>query len=99
MTTPTILQDGRRVQADGCCDMETALGAVGPTEGQPELSWRTLYSYIGLADKVEWYLLCQCCVGSGEHAWSPSGHGVDPDGGHYSCGPCAATGEFKVAIP
>ena len=97
MTTQTILQDGRRVQADECLGLEDALGAVYPT--RPQLDWRTLYSYIGLADTVSWYLECFCCNGSGEHAWSPSGHGVDPDGGHYGCGPCAGTGEFKVVTP
>ncbi len=90
MPNPTILTDGRRVQAEECCDLEAALGAVGPNEGQPELS----------CDGNQWYLICQCpgCA-SGEHAWSPSGHGVDPDGGHYGCGPCAGTGEFKVVTP
>ena len=89
--TTTVLTDGRKVQTDECCDLETALGAVSPY--QPELSWGGNYV-------TRWYLICQCpgCA-SGEHHWSPSGHGVDPDGGHYGCDPCKGTGEFKVEMP
>ena len=83
---PTILHDGRRVQADECCDLETALYGPG---NRPALG----------KHMTNWYLLCQCCGGSGEHHWSQSNHGVDPDGGHYGCEPCKETGEFKVEMP
>ena len=82
----TILTDGRKVQADECRDVEAALF------GSNNLA---VLQYLS---PIAW-LECQCCQGSGEHAWSPSDHGVDPEGGHYGCGPCAGSGEFKVEMP
>ena len=48
------------------------------------------------SDLMELMIECQCCHGSGEHLWSPSGYGVDPDGGHYTCEPCDGYGECKI---
>ena len=85
---PTYLIDGRLVQAKECLVLELAL--TGPTyTNRPQLFGR----------KMEWYVECQCCDSSGEHSWSPSGHGGDPDGGNYSCGPCAGLGTFKIQMP
>jgi len=82
---PTILTDGRRAQAEGCLALEDAfLGREGP--------WL-------FEERGAWWITCQCCDGAMEHHWSPSGHGVDPDGGHYQCGPCAGRGTFKIQMP
>ena len=48
--------------------------------------------------KGAWFLMCRCCEG-GTHFWSPSGHGVDPNGGNYQCGPCCGRGCFRVELP
>ena len=80
---PTMLTDGRRVLAEPCMQLETALTQ------EPRI----------FEDRGNWYIDCCCCEGRGEHAWSPSGHGVDPDGGHYGCGPCCGTGRFKIQMP
>ena len=94
----TILTDGRQVQADECRDIDFALsGDDGPVlEGHRHLResatiFGPMYS--------SWYIECQCCKGRREHHWSPSGHGVDPDGGEYGCEPCASKGSFKVETP
>ena len=87
--TTTMLTDGRKVQADECQSLEYALGAVPNVGHNAEL----------IETGPHWILACQCCEGSGEHHWSSSGHGVDPDGGHYGCEPCKSTGEFKVEMP
>ena len=97
--TTTILTDGRKVQADECQDITFAL--YGPDDcpalgGHRQIRERaTVFGPMFTG----WYLMCRCCESSGEHAWSPSGHGVDPDGGHYGCEPCKGTGEFKVVMP
>ena len=85
----TILIDGRVVQAEECVDLGAAL--CGPTDAdRPEL-----YEFRG-----RWYVNCQCCDSSnGEHAWNPRGHALDPDGGHYGCGPCCGTGSFAIQMP
>jgi len=93
---PTILHDGRKVQAAECETLETALGTAPPRRfpGQ-RVTIPTVCEIRG-----GWVIVCLCCPGgSGEHTWSPSGYGVDPDGGHYSCGPCGGTGEFKIVMP
>ena len=84
----TTLVDGRRVQAQECLALEQAL------LGQLYTDRSQLFER-----KSQWYVTCQCCDGYQEHAWSPSGHGVDPNGGHYQCGPCAGTGSFKIQMP
>lgn len=85
---PAILMDGRRVQAETCLELEEAL--IGQLiDARPRL-----FEHSGV-----WAVTCQCCEGGGEHLWSPSGHSVDPNSGHYSCGPCAGYGFFKVVIP
>ena len=49
------------------------------------------------------YLLgdtCQCCDGSGIHAWSPAGYfngASGPDSGEYTCIPCVGQGYFDMA--
>ena len=84
----TTLVDGRRILAEECLGLELAL--LGSTyTRRPHL----------FESKGIWYVECQCCEGTQEHAWSPSGHGADPDGGHYSCGPCCGTGRFKIEMP
>ena len=102
MTAQTILHDGRRVQADECRGTDFAL--FGPN-GIPEILPvnRCLRIEPGSKELVtiiqdRWFIVCQCCGGSGEHVWSPlSDHRVHSDnGGHYGCEPCKGTGEFKV---
>ena len=88
MSEITTLIDGRRVQAEECLDLELALCGATHTE-RPELFER----------RGEWYVTCHCCGGDMDHYWSPSGHGVDPDGGHYQCGPCKGRGIFKIQMP
>jgi hypothetical protein len=86
----TILVDGRRVQAEECFSLEEALFGL---HHRPEItSWNK-------AKGDEWHVTCQCCGGYMEHTWSPSGHGVDPNGGHYQCGPCCGRGVFKIQLP
>jgi len=85
----TILTDGRRVQTEGCLSLENALQGRADTEGLTEI----------FEERGAWYITCQCCSGSMEHFWSPSGYGVDPNGGHYQCGPCAGRGSFKIQMP
>ena len=85
---PTTLVDGRRVTAEPCLDLELALLGATYTDHAH------LYE-----SKLTWYLECQCCSGAGEHFWSPSGYGVDPYGGHYTCGPCVGIGRFKIQMP
>ena len=82
---PTTLIDGRQITAAPCLNLEEALLGATYTDRAH------LYE-----SKLIWYVECQCCNNAGEHFWSPSGHGVDPDGGHYSCGPCVGTGRFKI---
>ena len=84
----TVLIDGRRVAAEPCLGLELAL--VGSTYTK----WPYLYEI-----KDVWYVECQCCAGAEQHSWSPSGYGVDPNGGHYSCGPCCGAGKFKIQMP
>ena len=83
----TILADGRTVKAEECCSLDDALD--GGNFSCPEI----------VGSRTDWFLTCQCCRGRSEHAWSPSGQGVDPDEGHYKCQPCAGTGEFKILMP
>jgi hypothetical protein len=86
--TATMLTDGRRVPVmDECKEFSHAIGAWGDPL-VPQMNKRG-----------GWYLECACCHGNGEHYWSPSGHGVDPNGGEYACEPCGGLGEFKVATP
>ena len=84
----TILIDGRQVLAERCLELEPALIGATYTDGVQ------VYERRGT-----WFIECQCCRGQQEHHWSPSGHGVDPDGGHYACGPCAGMGYFKIQMP
>ena len=85
---PTILTDGRKVNAESCASLEDAIMGITSSE-------------LPLIDSKndDWWITCACCNGWGEHSWSPSGHGVDPDGGHYACDPCAGFGRFEVKIP
>jgi len=88
----TVLVDGRCVMAPECFErLENALiGPTGTMLDHPEI----------YEDKKNgWHITCQCCGGSGEHAWSPSGHLVDPNGGDYQCGPCKGVGQFEIRIP
>jgi len=97
MLEATILTDGRTIQAEECLGLEAALW--GP-EDVPDLQERRLRSEANIFGPASyWALICQCCKGPGEHSWSPSGHNVDPDGGHYGCGSCAGAGEFRIKIP
>jgi hypothetical protein len=90
MRESTILEDGRRVQADECLELEPAM--YGPDD-VPEVTMHERRSVKGYA------IICRCCNGPGEHHWSSSGHSVDPGGGDYSCQPCAGLGEFAVKTP
>ena len=85
---PTRLIDGRLVNAEPCLNIEGALlgdkGIINPSFFE---------------HKGHWFLSCRCCEGNGEHSWSPSGHGVDPNGGHYTCGPCAGANCFEIKMP
>ena len=44
----------------------------------------------------KWFIECNCCKGSGEHMWSPSGFTVDPDSSEYPCATCFGEGEFRI---
>ena len=84
----TTLVDGRKVRAEPCLDIEFALiGSIFTPRPQ-------VYTAEG-----QRYVECRCCDGSGGHTWSPSGYGVDPNSGHYSCSPCAGTGHFRIQTP
>ena len=84
---PTILIDGRCILAEPCVTLSSALMGFGNHE-----QWL-------FEEKGKWYIACCCCEGGGEHVWSPSGYGVDPNGGHYTCGPCAGAGRFNIKMP
>jgi len=81
-----ILTDGRRVSASECLEAQNAIGAIS----DPPIFY---------CDKYGWHLECLCCEAIGEHQWSPSGYGVDPDGGVFSCEPCDGKGLFKIETP
>ncbi len=90
--TQTILTDGRTVKVDECHSVEYALGAVPNVGHNAEL----------IDTGPHWVLACQCCDGNGSHGWSPPSYfngASGPDSGHYGCGPCKGTGEFKVEMP
>jgi hypothetical protein len=92
MTTRVILKDGRTVRTqDECLDTEHAL--CGPHW----ISHPVVFS-LGLPSD-EWAVECFCCDARGEHPWSPSGQGVDPDEGHYICDPCCGDGHFRIRMP
>ena len=92
--TRVILQDGRTVKTEECLSIYDALagGALAGRDDDarcPEI----------VEDRAGFYLLCRCCESTGEHPWSPSGQGVDPDEGHFSCSPCCGDGSYKIQMP
>ena len=94
--TTTMLEDGRRVQADECLKLEPAM--YGPDD-VPEIRSQHMWNPINLSRVPNRYAIsCRCCDGHGSHAWAhPDGN--PQDAGEYGCEACASLGEFKVVTP